>query len=76
MTRLRRWIAARLGGDAEDGRIMVLAAGLFAILGVLVVGGIDVTAVQLAKMRVLNATDSAALEADDSLDERDRKSVV
>lgn len=69
MTRLRRWIAARLGGDAEDGRIMVLAAGLFAILGVLVVGGIDLTAVQLAKMRVLNATDSAALEAADSLDE-------
>lgn len=66
---LRRWIAGRLGADPEDGRILVLAAGLFAVLGVLVVGGIDVTAVQLAKMRVLNASDSAALEAADSVDE-------
>lgn len=66
---MRRWLAARLGRDPEDGRILVLAAGLFALLGVLVVGGIDVTAVQLAKMRTLNAADSAALEAADSLDQ-------
>lgn len=68
-----RWLVhalvTRLQRDPEGGRILVLAAGLFAILGLLVVGGIDVTAVQLAKMRVLNAADSAALEAADSVDE-------
>lgn len=59
----------QLRHEGENGRVLVLAAGLFALLGVLVVGGIDVTAVQLAKMRVLNAADSAALAASDSLDE-------
>ncbi|GAB3586303.1 pilus assembly protein TadG-related protein [Calidifontibacter terrae] len=54
--------------DREEGRILILGAGLFAILGLLIVGGIDVTAVQLAKMRVLDAADSAALAGADSAD--------
>ncbi|MBD2758270.1 hypothetical protein IEE94_01915 [Yimella sp. cx-573] len=68
---MRAWLRRRLRTgktEREDGRILILAAGLFAVLGLLVVGAIDVTAIQLAKMRVLNAADSAALTAADSVD--------
>lgn len=63
---MKRW--RRLRDEGEQGRILILGAGLFAILGLLIVGGIDVTAVQLAKMRVLDAADSAALAGADSAD--------
>ncbi len=62
------WRRLRQPEENERGRILILGAGLFAILGLLIVGGIDVTAVQLAKMRVLDAADSAALAGADSAD--------
>lgn len=48
----------------------MLIIGLFAVTAVLVVGGIDVTAVQLARVRLVDAADAAALDAADALDER------
>ena len=54
----------------EQGQIGVLALGLFVLAAILVLGAIDVTAAQLARMRLLDAADSAALDAADALDER------
>ncbi|MEW1955092.1 pilus assembly protein TadG-related protein [Terrabacter sp. NPDC080008] len=67
---LRR-LRARLGaGQApEEGQIGILALGLFVLVALLVLGTVDVTAAQLARMRLLDTADSAALDAADSLDE-------
>jgi Flp pilus assembly protein TadG len=54
----------------DEGQISVLILGLFVIVLVLVLGAIDVTAAQLARMRLLDAADAAALDAADALDER------
>jgi len=54
----------------DDGQIGILALGLFVLAALLVLGAIDVTAAQLARMRLLDAADSAALDAADALDER------
>lgn len=51
----------------DEGQISVLILGLFVITLLLIVGGIDVTAAQLARMRMLDAADSAALDAADAL---------
>lgn len=48
----------------------MLALGLFVLATLLVLGAVDVTAAQLARMRLLDAADSAALDAADALDER------
>lgn len=61
-----RWRALR--ERKEDGRILILGAGLFALLGLLVMGGIDVTAVQLARVKLIDAADAAALDAADAAD--------
>lgn len=53
----------------DRGQLSVLLAGLFAITVLLIVGGIDVTAAHLGRVRVLDAADAAALDAADSLDE-------
>ncbi|MEO7752585.1 MAG: pilus assembly protein TadG-related protein [Terracoccus sp.] len=55
---------------AEEGQVSLLILGVFAIVLVLILGGIDVTAAQLARMRLLDVTDAAALDAADSLDEQ------
>jgi hypothetical protein len=47
----------------------VLIIGLFAMTTLLIVGGIDVTAAQLARVRLVDAADAAALDAADALDE-------
>lgn len=59
---------ARLRQDPEQGRVLVLGAGLFALLALLVIGGIDVTAVQLARVQMIDAADAAALDAADAAD--------
>ena len=70
--RRARQLRPRFGGSpAEDaGQIGVLALGLFVIVAILVLGAIDVTAAQLARMRLLDTADAAALDAADALDER------
>lgn len=58
----------RLRQDREQGRVLVLGAGLFALLALLVMGGVDVTAVQLARVQMIDAADAAALDAADAVD--------
>jgi Flp pilus assembly protein TadG len=69
--RLVRRVRARLRRrrGPEEGQIGVLALGLFVLTTLLVLGTVDVTAAQLARMRLLDTADSAALDAADSLDE-------
>lgn len=56
-------------GRRDTGQIGLLILGLFSIVALLVVGAIDVTAAQLARMRILDAADAIALDAADSLEE-------
>ena len=64
MRRLRRWLTTR-----DDGQLSILVVGFFVIVSVLVLGGIDVTAAQLTRVRLLDAADAIALDAADALDE-------
>jgi len=52
----------------ERGQISLLILGFTVVALMLIVGGVDVTAVQLARTRLLDAADSAALDASDALD--------
>ena len=54
----------------EGGQISLLILGFTLIALMLIVGAVDVTAVQLARARLLDAADSAALDASDALDNR------
>lgn len=56
-------------GPRDDGQIGLLILGLFAIVALLVVGAIDVTAAQLARTRILDTADALALDAADALEE-------
>ncbi|MEO7061157.1 MAG: pilus assembly protein TadG-related protein [Lapillicoccus sp.] len=62
----RRWRSAR----RDRGQIAVLIIGLLGVCLALVIGGVDVTAAQIARTRLLDAADAAALDAADALDER------
>jgi hypothetical protein len=53
---------------AEQGQISLLILGFTLIALVLIIGGVDVTAVQLSRARLLDTADSAALDASDALD--------
>ncbi|RNI21107.1 hypothetical protein [Flexivirga caeni] len=53
----------------EHGRIVLLIAGLFGVLSMLIVGGVNVTAIQLARLQVIDAADAAAADAADAADE-------
>lgn len=71
---LTRTLARRRGcpveaAGRERGQISVLILGLFMIVVVLILGTIDVTAAQLARMRLLDIADSMALDAADDIDE-------
>ena len=55
-------------GQREGGQISLLILGFTVIALMLIVGGVDVTAVQLARSRLLDAADGAALDASDALD--------
>jgi hypothetical protein len=48
----------------------MLVLGLFVLVTVLILGAIDVTAAQLARMRLLDTADAIALDAADAIDER------
>lgn len=69
----RAGVSAREPGDAwemhrERGQISLLILGFTVIALMLIVGAVDVTAVQLARSRLLDAADGAALDASDALD--------
>jgi hypothetical protein len=54
----------------ESGQISLLILGFTIIALMLIIGGVDVTAVQLARARLFDAADGAALDASDALDDR------
>jgi hypothetical protein len=54
--------------EPERGQISLLILGFTIIALMLIIGGVDVTAVQLSRARLLDAADSAALDASDALD--------
>lgn len=49
----------------EDGQISVLILGMTVIVLTLIVGALAVTSVQISRMRLLDAADTAALDATD-----------
>ncbi len=71
-----RWLQSAYGCRAfnpeqrERGQISLLILGFTVIALMLIIGGVDVTAVQLARTRLLDAADGAALDASDALDSR------
>jgi len=70
-TRLSRAVEHRLdstGAEPERGQISLLILGFTIVALMLIIGGVDVTAVQLARARLLDAADGAALDASDALD--------
>ena len=58
----------RLSDGRERGQISLLILGLTILALTLIVGGVDVTAMQLARVRLLDAADGAALDASDALE--------
>ena len=64
MSRLSR----RLNRRSDEGQITLLIIGFTIIALMLIIGGVDVTAVQLARARLFDAADGAALDASDALD--------
>jgi Flp pilus assembly protein TadG len=54
--------------EGERGQISLLILGFTVIALMLIIGAVDVTAVQLARTRLLDAADSAALDASDALE--------
>jgi hypothetical protein len=55
-------------GQCDRGQISLLILGFTVIALMLIIGAVDVTAVQLARSRLLDAADGAALESSGSLD--------
>lgn len=75
MTPLRsrgRRLVAVIGARIRDdqGQLSILVLGLTVIAMTLIIGGLAVTSVQISRMQLLDAADSAALEATDEGTER------
>ena len=66
--RLVRVVGAR--GHDDRGQLSILILGLTVIAMTLIIGGLAVTSAQISRMRMLDAADSAALEATDEGTER------
>ena len=67
----RMWRDEKRPAPVEGARgrqIAVLILGLFLVVLVFILGAIDVTAAQLARMRLLDTADAVALDAADALD--------
>ena len=60
---------SRRTSGRDDGQVSILIIGLLGVVLLLVMGGVDVTAAQIARARLFDASDSAALEAANALDE-------
>lgn len=60
----------RQRGRDDRGQLSILILGLTVIAMTLVIGGLAVTSVQISRMQLLDAADSAALEATDEGAER------
>lgn len=58
----------RIRPDPEGGQVSLLILGLFVLVGLLVLGGVVVTQVQLTRVALLDAADAAALQSAQSLD--------
>ena len=70
-SRLAGMVTRRYDSDrerSEQGQISLLVLGFTIIALMLIIGGVDVTAVQLSRARLLDTADSAALDASDALD--------
>jgi hypothetical protein len=70
IVRCARARVERLTAQPERGQISVLIIGMCAIALTLVLGGIGVTAAQIARIHLMDAADAAALDASDALAER------
>lgn len=57
-------------GRDDRGQLSILVLGLTVIAMTLIIGGLAVTSVQISRMQLLDAADSAALEATDEGAER------
>ena len=64
-----RWPVHRRVTRRDGGQVSILIFGLLGVVLLLVLGGVDVTAAQIARARLFDASDSAALEAANALDE-------
>lgn len=53
----------------DEGQVSILILGILGVVLLLVLGGVDVTAAQIARARLFDASDAAALEAANALDE-------
>lgn len=56
--------------EAESGQISLLSLGFALVAIMLIIVGVDITAVQLARTQLWDAADGAALDAADSLSEQ------
>ena len=53
----------------DEGQVSILIIGILGVVLLMVLGGVDVTAAQIARARLFDASDAAALEAANALDE-------
>ncbi|GAA1902983.1 pilus assembly protein TadG-related protein [Lapillicoccus jejuensis] len=67
---VRRRLAGLRSRRRDGGQLSILVVGLMVVVLVVILGGMDATAAQLARTRLLDAADAAALDAADAIDEQ------